>query len=130
MNRKTILLASAALTLLATAPAAALDFTRSLQAPDGKIIVDDLLPEKPTLTLGTAAYHALLFVYPDEQALTGEEKFQRAQIAVKVRATGDVTLTAEETATVKKVLAKLYGPSIVYATWQLLDPATKPPAAK
>ena len=80
------------------------------------------LPSTPPMTLGCAAVHALLFNYPDE-TLTGEEKFNRADLAHSIHGAKTIALAVEDLALVKKLIGKLYRSDVVYAAWPLLDPA-------
>lgn len=137
--KKTHLLA-AALALFAITPAVAADFDHALLDIDGAPITDDFIPNArrckieqfkehadqcDTLTLGRAVQHALLASYPDEQNLAGEEKWKRGKLALQISKGGAFDLSAEDTATAKRLVAKLYGPLVVMTTWPLLDPSLK-----
>lgn len=77
---------------------------------------------KPDLTLGEAIYAALMINYPDEKDVTGEEKFKRGDLAQRIRTNNDYQLNpGEELALVKKLVGKLYGTSLVYAIYPLID---------
>lgn len=80
---------------------------------------------KPDLTLGLACYHALLVSFPDEQNVSGEEKFRRGELASAVRSAADYAPSSEEVTLLKKVVAKLYSPGVVFAVYRKLDPSYK-----
>ena len=77
------------------------------------------------LTLGAAAFHALVFNFPDENTIDGEAKFKRGLLAAKIKGKDNLDLSAEDIATIKRVIGKLYGAWIVTQSWQLLDPGAK-----
>jgi hypothetical protein len=123
--RFVMMLAAALLTT--SAFAADVDFSAVLTDQDGATVIDCVGSDcagKPPLTLGKVAMRALTASYQDEQSLAGEEKFKRGQLAEKVYAGGAVAISAEDTALIKRLIAKGYGPLIVLKAWRLLDPAT------
>lgn len=114
---------------LLTTPAFAIDFSVKLTDSDGqpiKVCVDPRpQPEcvkEVEMTLGVVVRNALYQSYPDERELSGDEKFKRAELAQALTGAGEVKVKAEDIALMKKLVAKLYGPLIVYRAWQLLDP--------
>lgn len=119
--KKTFL--AAVITALTIGTAASADFSTVLRGEDGVPYKDELIAQKPDLTLGLVSFHALLGEYKDEPNLPGEEKYRRGELAARVRDAGELQLKAEEVALLKKVVAKAYGPLIVFKTWPLLDPA-------
>ncbi len=82
------------------------------------------------LTLGVAIAHALVAQQQDERDLDPLQKWARGVLAMKAREGQPMTLTAEETSVIKKLMGKLYGPVIVMQAFPLLDPSEKPPAVK
>lgn len=78
-------------------------------------------PTKISLTLSAACRHALCSNFPDETQLSGEDRFERGLLAYKIKQ-GDCDLSPENITLIKKLLGKLYGPEIILASWQLLDP--------
>jgi hypothetical protein len=134
-----------AVLVLGHGTAIAADFSAPLLDLDGQSIndqtvnpagqlIDRVGPDgQPTsLTLGRVAIVALFGQYPDEQSLGGEEKFARGMLAMKLADARELTLTAEETAMLKKLISKAYGPLVVLRAWQMLDPgaATAAPPPK
>ena len=123
---------AAAFLLLAT-PALAADFGATKGGPDGVALPScaEALPACALpMTLGKVASSALFASFPDESdprggGLSGEEKVKRAALGLKIYVAGELALSAEETALVKKVIAKGYGPLIVHRAWVLLDPTEK-----
>ena len=108
--------------LVLSSPVFAADFSAKMTDLEGKPI-EDGSPEKGAFTLGQAAIRALTSPYPDEQNLAAEEKFKRAELAERIYKNPNLTLTAEETALVKKLIGKAYAPIIVLRAWPMLDPA-------
>lgn len=73
------------------------------------------------LTLRKACCHALFMSFPDEQNLSGQKKFQRASLAMMIHDTPEPKLVVEQIAQIKELVAKMYGPVVVYRVWTLLD---------
>jgi len=73
------------------------------------------------MTLKAAIVNALQAMFEDERALDGEEKLKRWQLAMRVYLGGDVDLSSEEIAKIKKLVGKLYGPSVVGPVWTALE---------
>lgn len=74
------------------------------------------------MTLTIAAINALLATYDDEKQLSGKEKADRMQLALKInKKPKEVDLTAEQLSLVKSLIAKAYGPLIVGRAWELLE---------
>lgn len=125
MMKKFFLLA----VILFAAPAFAgeVDFSTILTNEDNAPIPDCTTTDcagKPPLTLGRLAMHVLAANFPDEQNLSGEEKFKRGELALRVYKGGKVNISVEEAALVKKLVAKGYGPLIILKSWPMLDGAT------
>lgn len=57
--------------------------------------------------LGFVLATALGTPYPDEKNVSQEEKFQRYELALKIRGNEEVELSAEEVVLLKKLVAKL-----------------------
>jgi hypothetical protein len=78
-------------------------------------------PGKP-LTLRIAIIHALT---TDERG-EGKQKFDRYELAVKIKRAGQsIDLTAEEVVTIKECVGKAYYPVVVGPVFNLLDPKKK-----
>ena len=78
--------------------------------------------DKQPFTLKFACYEALGAFFQDEQNLSGEEKFKRGDLYLKIKSSPDpVDLTAEEVALLKKLIAKLYDPILVSQIWRRLE---------
>lgn len=128
---------------LAASPAAAIDFTQVLLNEEGcpfknsfttargtytvgkPECAEQYAPEdknRPDLTLGEAIRAALVISYPDEKDVSGEVKFKRADLARRLRTNSDYTPTSEEVTMMKNLTGKLYGPSLVYTIFPLIDP--------
>lgn len=100
-----------------------IDFTQVILDQDDKPINDPMAGagKDIPLTLGRAVSHALNGMYPDEQSLSGEEKFNRGMLAFRVRDDTAAELKAEDIVLIKKTLAKLYGPAVIYRAYQILE---------
>ena len=80
---------------------------------------------RPQITLKRVAVNALQAIFEDERNLDGSEKLKRWQLAMKIHLGGDVDLTTEEIALVKKLIGKLYGASVVGPAWTALEAGDK-----
>jgi hypothetical protein len=118
------------LLILLVSRATAIDFTLPLRDLHGEVITTEKDGKGEVLTLGKVASTALLLAFPDEQNLAGDEKLKRGVLALKVcnceagKAYDQVTLSAEDIALIKKLIAKGYGTLIVLRAWPLLDPGS------
>jgi hypothetical protein len=99
-----------------------IDFTTMLFDHRGKAI-PDVMEENAPLSLGAAARHALCMMYPDEQNLSGEEKFKRAKLAFEICDQTNAVLKSQDVTLVKQLIGKFYAPTVVYAAYPLLDNA-------
>jgi hypothetical protein len=119
-------LASLAL-FIAVAPAWAVDFAAPIMLLDGTTPLRDQGDRGKIVTLGDVAENALLSTFQDETSLKGEDKIKRFTIARKIEAQRkDPTLTADDIALIKTLIAKAYNPLITGQAWRLLDPASVP----
>lgn len=113
---------------LFASPALAIDFAKPFTGDDGKpvcgveIKAAEECPADKVFTLRIATRNALYATFEDEKTLSGDEKFKRAELAQGIVGSGDVKLKAEDVALIKRLIAKLYGPLIVYQAWTALDP--------
>lgn len=100
------------------------DFGIELVGLKGAKLVDG---EGKPLTTGSVSVNALMGQYPDEQGLTGDEKFKRYQLAARI-ADGDVLeVSAEEVALLKRLIGKGYLPMVVGPAYLALE--SEPEAA-
>lgn len=72
------------------------------------------------LTLGRAAIIALTVQTQADQEMSGEDRFKLGRIASKIADNKD--LAVDELATVKERIGKFYVPTVVYKTWNMIDP--------
>lgn len=79
------------------------------------------------LTLGRAISIALLASFPDDQSLTGDLKWARGELGMRIRGSNAVALDSEEISAVKKYVGKFYGPAVIAQVFPLIDPNAKPP---
>lgn len=75
---------------------------------------------KPT-TLGDISCIALQASFPDEQSLEGKEKFNRFKLAVKLSNGGEIDLSSEDVALIKKLIGKAFTNVVVGRAWEILD---------
>lgn len=107
--------------------AVAADFSTVLTDQSGAplMVAMDKTGTPVPMTLGVAAEQALFASFPDETTLSDQEKFHRGTLGLKIGdAKGTVDLPAEDTALIKKLIAKAFGPLVVARAWPLLDPAS------
>jgi hypothetical protein len=118
------------------AAAEAADFSAKILDFNNKPVIDDAVcpadtsgkrPCATEVTLGDVSVRALMAVAPDEQNLAGEEKFKRFVLAMKIKDGGEVALSAEDIALLKKLIGKIYAPLVVGRAFPLLDPGEKKP---
>jgi hypothetical protein len=76
-------------------------------------------------TLGAASATALLSPYPDEQNLDPKDKVRRYKLATKIADGGEVDLSIEEIADLKKLIGKAFPPLVVGRAYEILDPEPK-----
>lgn len=120
MNFKAFFVSAAISLATFSAPALAADFSTVITDLNGKPLTGQ--SEGKTLTLGEVCANALLAQFPDETNLPGADKVKRFDLAMKVSTAKNVTLSAEDTALLKTVIAKGFGPLVVGRSWALLDP--------
>jgi hypothetical protein len=114
-------------------PTRTIDMTTVLNDEHGKPLKDaggqdlkaDPTCEKcPLLTLGHAIANVLFA--PDKDA-SGQELWGRGELASRIKDDKTATLTADEIAKIKTLLAKDYpAPVIIMQAYPLLDPNAKP----
>lgn len=113
--------------LLIATPALAVDFGKTFMGDDGKPVCTIEMkdgadcPVDKIFTLRMAARNALHFTYKDE-TLTDEEKFKRGELAQSLVGANELKLKAEDIVIIKKLIAKMYGPLIIFQAWNALDP--------
>jgi len=91
-------------------------------AEEAKLAAEKL---KVELTLGAAARHALCATFPDEKDLTGEQKFDRAMLAYRIKKKEDLDFDPDEISLIKKLIGKLYNQEVLLQAWPLLGYNTK-----
>lgn len=79
------------------------------------------------LTLGAAIAHALFAAMPSEKDVTGEQKFARGMLALRIENDPAAKLTASEVTVIKDLVGKLYGGILVTRIYPVLDPNAGPP---
>lgn len=124
-----------ALFLLATSAQAA-DFSAKILDLNNKPVIDDTVcpadssgkrPCTTEVTLGDISVRSLMAIVQDEQNLAGEEKFKRFVLAMKIKDGGEIAVSAEDVALLKKLIGKIYSPLVVGRAFPLLDPGEKKP---
>lgn len=106
------------------------DFSQELIGLGGQKLVEANGDEQRPMTLGAVSVNALMGQFADEQAITGEEKFRRYQLAERVSDAGVQDVSAEEIALIKRLIGKAYGPVLVGPAFKALelDPEQREPA--
>lgn len=94
------------------------DFSDVLTGLAGQRLVDE---KGDDLTLGSVSVTALLAQYQDEQALSGDEKFRRYQLAERIAKLDVQEVSAEEVALLKRLIGKGYGPMLVGPAYVALE---------
>ena len=97
-------------------------FAQVLLSMDGEPM-QEAREGKPTrdLTLGRACINALLTDIPNEQT-TGTQKFDRFKLAMRLGNEPDpIEVTAEEIATIKAQVGKVYFTYAMGLVWQILE---------
>jgi len=80
-----------------------------------------VVSETEPFTVRLAATRALSATFRDEQSLTGDEKWPRFHLALRITDEDEPDLKAEDIVLIKKVVGKMYGPVIVGRVWSILD---------
>ena len=122
--------------------ASAADFSTPISDLDGKPVTNchdaKGCSEAPILTLGDVCWRSLVAEYGDEQpdpklgrpGISGEEKFRRVELAIKIKGAKTLNLKSEETTLVKILVAKAWSPIVVHSAWLLLEPSLKTDPSK
>jgi hypothetical protein len=118
--------------LLLAFPAHAVDFNKAFVDDDGVTIWTCVEYERMAnppkclrsseLTLLRAARNGLGTKFQDEPNLSGDESYKRGDLAQEL-SKPDIKLKAEDIALIKKLIAKLYPPTVVFQAWRELDPS-------
>lgn len=74
------------------------------------------------VTLASIATQALSATYDDEKNLKADDKYKRFKIAILVCDGGEVELSVEHVAELKKLIGKGFGPLVVGRAYEALDP--------
>lgn len=85
----------------------------------------DRCVEFEPLTLSLLCVTALYSTIDEDRNSAAKLKFERDELARKIYKKSSVTLTAEEIATLKERVGKVYSAAQVGAAWRLLDPLGK-----
>lgn len=94
------------------------DFTLQLVDLDGNPLKNG---DKPS-DLCFVALTALMATFDDERTLTGKEKADRYQLAMKInKRPKEVDITVEQLALVKQLIGKAFGPLVVGQAYELLE---------
>jgi len=114
---------------------ATIDMTQVLVDENGMPVKDQFMqgPDDPQclkckpLTLGAAIAHALFAALPSEKDISGEQKFARGNLALRIEHDPHAKLTASEITVVKDLVGKLYSAIIISRVYPVLDPNAGPP---
>jgi len=106
-----------------------IDFDRALTTLDGealKYAVEACSAcgrprEERSRTLRNACVDGLMATSPQDQAITGEEKVRRYQLAVRIHEGGVVEVSPEDVVLVRERVALLFGSIVVGQVWPMLE---------
>ena len=99
-----------------------INFARVLKTVYGHPIKEKGEAGEFPFTLGSACVAALVYPYPNEQDISGKEKFERHIIAEKIAGSkGEIEFCVEDMALIKRLIAKLYGANILGPVFKLID---------
>lgn len=87
---------------------------------DARVACEAAIQTEP-VTLRRIACDGLLAQFQDEQNLPGDEKVKRMALALRLRASDEVTVSAEEIALLKLLIGKGFAPLIVGRCYALLE---------
>jgi hypothetical protein len=112
-----------------------INMTQVLVDENGRPIKDEYMqePDDPQclkcrpLTLGAAVAHALFAALPSEKDVSGEQKFSRGTLALRIENDPTAKLTASEVTVIKDLVGKLYSSIIITRVFPLIDPNAGPP---
>lgn len=125
-----LILASALVAPAIAEDARKIDFTAVLVDQDNEALKEcadpDLKLDQPCktfrpITLGMVAFRALV---TPEAGISQDESFKRGQLGFALYKSTGQQLTAEETALLKRQIARSFGPLVVARAFPILDPAT------
>lgn len=74
-----------------------------------------------TLTVQSIIISALAGNWQDEQGVTGDDKFNRFMLAMKVNEDPEQDLTPEDIVLIKKLVGKNWGPLVVGPVYKVLN---------
>ena len=98
-----------------------IDFSQAMKNLDGTEAMEGEGKGAKALTLGSVATEALLAVFQDEQALPGNDKVRRYELALRVHKGGKQDMKAEEIVEIKTLVGKAFAPIIVGQAWKMLE---------
>lgn len=94
-----------------------INFDSQLVHLDGVALKTNDVP----LTLKGASIEALMTLVESDRKASGEVKFKRYELAVKVKGGGEVEVTPEEIVMLKERIGEVYGPAVVGPAYKLLN---------
>lgn len=103
-----------------------IDFGAKLIGYDGEVVrTQERAWEKDSplidMTLGIASVRALTAGIQEER-IQGEEKFKRGELARRIyNSSGDIDISVEDAAIIKKLIGAVFLPTVVEASWPILD---------
>lgn len=72
------------------------------------------------LTLGAATDEALCQPLPFDQS-TGQQKYDRYQLAERLKPGGTIEVRVEDVAIIKEMIGRVFGPAVVGQAWDMLE---------
>lgn len=95
-----------------------LNVTQVLKDIKGDDLLDSTVKEVTPITLRMVFVNALMI---PEQEDTGAKKAEKYGLAIDIQRNDEVQITAEQSALLKEVVGKSYGPMIVGPVFGILD---------
>lgn len=94
-----------------------IDFDVKFQTLDGKAIT---MNEKEA-TLKDVTIEALMGLLEEEKGISGEEKFKRYELAMKIKGGGIVDISVDDVSLIKRLIGKMFTPLVVGQAWEMLE---------
>lgn len=82
---------------------------------------NEIKEENVNITMKKLCANALGGVFQDENNLSGEEKFKRYELALKIMRGGEVDILPEEITLLKKLTGKMYSTFVVGRIYEFLN---------
>lgn len=95
-----------------------IDFSQCIRSLEGTPLLSD---DGKDLLMSTVAVASLLSSHPDDAKVSGEEKYQRYDLARRIYKAAQVDLTVEEVAKIKQLIARQFTPAVIGSAYDLIE---------